>query len=79
MLHSMETLFVKLTFLHRNQNAIGGSIPRDTFQDATSLEDLSSQHEEIWREWPLLATDGDTAALIELASENKVLVILRHI
>lgn len=58
---------------HRNQNALGGSIPHDTFQDAVALEDLSSETEdEPWREWPLLASDGDCAALIQLVSENKV-------
>ena len=25
-----------------------------------------------WREWPLVASDGDTAALIELVSQNRV-------
>jgi hypothetical protein len=25
-----------------------------------------------WHEWPLIATDGDCAALIQLVSENKV-------
>ena len=25
-----------------------------------------------WREWPLLASDGDMATLVELVSENKV-------
>ncbi|KAJ6519412.1 hypothetical protein C8R45DRAFT_1066116 [Mycena sanguinolenta] len=54
-----------------NQNAIGGSIPRDTFQDAAALEDISTD-DQSWREWPLLSTDGDTAALIQLVSDNKV-------
>ena len=52
-----------------------GPIPRETFRDASSLEELwiEQDEEEIeWREWPLLATDGDMAALIELVSENKV-------
>ncbi|KAJ7275459.1 hypothetical protein B0H12DRAFT_1087414 [Mycena haematopus] len=53
-----------------NQNAIGGSIPRDTFQDAVALEDISID-DQSWREWPLLSTDGDTAALIQLISDNK--------
>ncbi|KAJ7169467.1 hypothetical protein C8R46DRAFT_1088869 [Mycena filopes] len=47
-----------------NQNAIGGSVPHDTFQDAAALEDM----EDI----SLLSTDGDTAALIQLVSDNKV-------
>ncbi|KAF7340022.1 B-block-TFIIIC domain-containing protein [Mycena venus] len=54
-----------------NQNAIGGSIPHDTFQDAAALEDISTD-DHSWREWPLLSTDGDTAALIQLVSDNKV-------
>ena len=44
----------------------------DLFQDAVALEDLLSQQDEAWEEWPLTASDGDTAALIELVSENKV-------
>ncbi|KAG2023118.1 hypothetical protein CC2G_000811 [Coprinopsis cinerea AmutBmut pab1-1] len=54
-----------------NQNAIGGSIPRDTYQDATSL--LESVHTiGDWREWPLTATDGDAITLIHLVAENQV-------
>ncbi|KAG6837874.1 hypothetical protein H0H93_013027 [Arthromyces matolae] len=56
-----------------NQNAIGGLIPRDTFQDAVALEDLSLQPDsDKWREWPLLATDGDLAALVQLVSKHNV-------
>lgn len=50
-------------------------MPRETFRDASSLEELwiEQDEEEIeWKEWPLLASDGDMAALIELVSENKV-------
>ncbi|KAF9455017.1 hypothetical protein P691DRAFT_691292 [Macrolepiota fuliginosa MF-IS2] len=54
-----------------NLNAIGGSVSRDTFQDAVALEELVAQ-DDIWREWPLTATDGDCAALIELVMENKL-------
>lgn len=50
---------------------MGGPIPPDTFQDAVALEEMSEE-QDIWREWPLLATDGDSAALIQLISENKV-------
>lgn len=52
-----------------------GSIPRETFRDASSLEELwiEEDEEEIeWREWPLLASDGDMATLVELVSEDKV-------
>ncbi|KAL0950736.1 hypothetical protein HGRIS_007510 [Hohenbuehelia grisea] len=56
-----------------NQNALGGSVSIDTFQDAAALEDvISSQATENWREWPLLATDGDLATLLQLVSEGKV-------
>ncbi|KDQ54862.1 hypothetical protein JAAARDRAFT_352005 [Jaapia argillacea MUCL 33604] len=54
-----------------NQNLVGGLIPRDTFQDASALEDISTDQVD-WREWPLLATDGDCAALLELTSDVKV-------
>ncbi|KAI0359061.1 hypothetical protein OH77DRAFT_1396288 [Trametes cingulata] len=57
-----------------NLNALGGQLPREVFQDASALEELLSQQEEHtfqWQEWSLLASDGDTAFLIELASENK--------
>ncbi|KAJ7596727.1 hypothetical protein C8J56DRAFT_295687 [Mycena floridula] len=53
-----------------NQSALGGIVNRDLFQDATALEDISVEGE--WREWPLLASDGDLAALIQLVSEEKV-------
>jgi hypothetical protein len=49
-------------------------MPREAFRDASSLEELwiEQDEEEVeWREWPLLASDGDMAALIELVSENK--------
>ncbi|KAJ7293167.1 hypothetical protein C8J57DRAFT_1268269 [Mycena rebaudengoi] len=55
-----------------NQSAIGGSVLRDTFQDAATLEDISVEQQQTWREWPLLATDGDTAALIQLVSDDQV-------
>ncbi|KAI0768599.1 hypothetical protein BD413DRAFT_563329 [Trametes elegans] len=58
-----------------NLNALGGTLPREVFQDAAALEELLVQQPEDayqWRVWPLLASDGDTALLIELASENKV-------
>ena len=59
----------------RNQALLKGPMPRETFRDASSLEELWIEEDEEgteWREWPLLATDGDMAALIELVSENKV-------
>lgn len=58
---------------------LGGSLPRDLFSDAISFDELLSQPEPEdgpdWREWSLLAVDGDAAALIELVSENKVCVV----
>jgi hypothetical protein len=59
----------------RNQALLKGPVPRETFRDASSLEELwiEQDEEEIeWREWPLLASEGDMAALIELVSEDKV-------
>ena len=50
-------------------------MPRETFRDASFLEELwiEQDGEEVeWEEWPLLASDGDMAALIELVSEDKV-------
>lgn len=46
----------------------------EIFQDAAALEELLSQREDStsWREWSLLASDGDLAALIKLTSEGKV-------
>ena len=55
-------------------------MPRELFQDAAALEETIAQQQQqqqegadgSWQEWPLLATDGDTAFLLELASEGKV-------
>ncbi|TFK57634.1 hypothetical protein OE88DRAFT_1620407 [Heliocybe sulcata] len=55
-----------------NQNAIGGSFASDVFQDASALEDICYQQDGEWRDWPLIATDGDIAVLLELAAEGKV-------
>ncbi|KAG7098926.1 hypothetical protein E1B28_000821 [Marasmius oreades] len=55
-----------------NQNSLNGNIQSDVFHDAASLKELSAQQEGEWREWPLLATDGDSAALIQLISDDKV-------
>ncbi|KAH9835845.1 uncharacterized protein C8Q71DRAFT_99456 [Rhodofomes roseus] len=57
-----------------NQNAIGGSMPQDVFQDAAALEDVLGQDEDpdAWREWSLLSSDGDMAALLDLVSINKI-------
>lgn len=47
----------------------------DLFQEAAALEEVAGQPAEDgaeWREWSLLAGDGDTAALLELVSEGKV-------
>lgn len=60
----------------RNQNSIGGSISQDTFQDAVLLLEDMDPNDYDWHEWPLIATDGDCAALIQLISENKVLEFL---
>jgi hypothetical protein len=60
----------------RNLNAVGGSLSREIFQDASSFEELfleeQSAEETEWRDWPLVASDGDMAALVEMVSANKV-------
>ena len=45
---------------------------RDTFQDAISLLEEIDANDDSWHDWPLTATDGDCATLIELVSEDKV-------
>lgn len=45
---------------------------RDTFQDALSLLEEIDPTDTTWHDWPLTATDGDCATLIELVSEDKV-------
>ena len=59
-----------------NQNAIGGNISQDTYQDAVLLLEDMDPSDFDWHEWPLIATDGDCAALIQLVSENKVNQVL---
>ncbi|KAF8649735.1 hypothetical protein AX16_005506 [Volvariella volvacea WC 439] len=61
----------QLKISEANQNALGGTVSRDLFTDAVALEEIAIQQEG-WREWPLLATDGDIAALVELVSDHKV-------
>lgn len=60
----------------RNQNAIGGGISHDTFQDAALLLEEMDGSDSGWHDWPLIATDGDCAALVQLVSENKVFHIV---
>ncbi|KAH9486640.1 Transcription factor tau subunit sfc3 [Psilocybe cubensis] len=62
----------QLKISEANQNAIGGNITSDTFQDATSLLEEIDPSDTTWHDWPLTATDGDCATLIELVSEDKV-------
>ncbi|KAG0697275.1 hypothetical protein DFH29DRAFT_947152 [Suillus ampliporus] len=54
-----------------NLNAIGGSIHGDLFQDAVALDEVFAEQVDSM-EWPLLASDGDTAALLQLVSEEQV-------
>ncbi|KZV74696.1 hypothetical protein PENSPDRAFT_741986 [Peniophora sp. CONT] len=51
-----------------NSNAIGGTISRDTFQDAATIESLYKEHSLDWQEWSLDATDGDLAMLVQATS-----------
>jgi len=60
-----------------NQNALGGSIHQDVFQDATTLDTLC-RYRDGWREWPLSASDGDLAMLAQMTSEGLVSHIHCH-
>ncbi|OAX37287.1 hypothetical protein K503DRAFT_866963 [Rhizopogon vinicolor AM-OR11-026] len=54
-----------------NLNAIGGAVHRDLFQDAVALDYVFAEQVDSM-EWPLIASDGDTAALLQLVSEEQV-------
>jgi oxalate---CoA ligase len=54
-----------------NQNALSASMNPDLFADAAVLDDLSYA-DDTWKEWPLDASDGDLAVLVQLVSDNKV-------
>ncbi|EIW86464.1 hypothetical protein CONPUDRAFT_86434 [Coniophora puteana RWD-64-598 SS2] len=53
-----------------NQNALGGTIAQDTFENAVALPDVLS--EDGWADWPLVVEDGDVAGLLQLVSDDKV-------
>ncbi|EIN13408.1 hypothetical protein PUNSTDRAFT_139959 [Punctularia strigosozonata HHB-11173 SS5] len=55
-----------------NQTASNGPIPIDTFADAAAFEESHEDQAGEPREWSLLASDGDIAALMQLVSDNKV-------
>lgn len=57
--------------LYSNLNNIGGPFPRDLFQDATSLEDVVVERVVDEIEWPLITSEGDIAALLQLVSEDQ--------
>lgn len=62
----------KCSSIDSNRNATtAGPVSRDIFHDAAALEELLRQ-EHGWREWPLLVTDGDAAALMQAVSDYKV-------
>ncbi|KAI5123716.1 hypothetical protein M0805_000310 [Coniferiporia weirii] len=54
-----------------NQNALGGTLPADFFSDASQLEESYALSQDEWREWPLVSTDGDTAAILQQISDYK--------
>ncbi|KAI0320447.1 hypothetical protein OF83DRAFT_1213502 [Amylostereum chailletii] len=55
-----------------NQNQLGGSINRDVFQDASTLEALYKEADDTWKGWPLLCSDGDIAMLIQATSAGRL-------
>ena len=58
--------------LYSNLNGLGGPFPRDLFQDAVSLEDVAIERVVDEMEWPLIASEGDVATLLQLVSEDQV-------
>jgi oxalate---CoA ligase len=51
---------------------LGGAVGREVFQDAiASVEEMLTQRDE-WIEWSFCASDGDTAGLLQLITENLV-------
>ncbi|KAF8526018.1 hypothetical protein BU17DRAFT_41424 [Hysterangium stoloniferum] len=53
-----------------NEDALGGSLHRSIFLEACAIEDALT--EDIEKDWNVLATNGEMAALIGLVSEGKV-------
>ncbi|KIJ51348.1 hypothetical protein M422DRAFT_26765 [Sphaerobolus stellatus SS14] len=56
----------------QNEDALGGIIPIDTFADACMTEDSVEEGGNDWKEWNLLASNGDMAAFIDLVSEGRL-------
>lgn len=65
-------MIINLSYLLRNQNALGGPVSNELFQDAVQSERTLALEQNEWREWPLMSTDGDTAALLQLFSDHKL-------
>ena len=52
---------------------MSGPIPRDTYADASQLQDSYAEiSHETWQTWPLISTDGDSAALLQFISDGNV-------
>lgn len=58
----------------RNQNALVGPVSKDLLADAMQSERSFTSEQDEWREWPLISTDGDTAALLQFLSDHKLFV-----
>ncbi|EJD04259.1 uncharacterized protein FOMMEDRAFT_106841 [Fomitiporia mediterranea MF3/22] len=54
-----------------NQNALSGPISKDLFLDASQLEESFEAAKTDQWEWPFTATDGDTAAILQLFSDHR--------
>ncbi len=70
-----------MTYLKCSQSsAIFGVYPNKMYRDAIALEEeLLANDENGWNEWPLLAADGATAALLSLVSDGKVNLIPQYV
>ena len=61
-----------LTDLHlRNQSTLGGPFVQDLFLDAFQCEESYKAAERQWSDWPIVATDGDLAALLQMVSDHE--------
>lgn len=62
----------KILTLRRNQNALGGAFSNTLFFDAIQCEDTFTMEDDCEQDWPLVATEGETASILQLISDHVV-------
>jgi oxalate---CoA ligase len=61
-----------LSNLHdRQASGIYGLLPKNFYRDAGELEDEVLATDDSWNDWSPMASDGNTAAFLQLISDNK--------